>query len=208
MSQITPEQLPLTSIVLAGNWEDGKGTTAELSLETHMRIGAYAVRAEQTDQELTVVFTGGLKAANGLSEATAMEHAWNRYFPHLKDQVTVHTDGDCYDTASSAENTREILAQENLLSEKIGFFTSSTHIVRAARSFERHGFSNLLVPVAAEDILKQSGDPLRMQQAVAYEQSFRHHRRAAIEAGLRGLQRIDPEDRLVKYLAKKARPNR
>lgn len=200
--------LPPTAIVLAGNWDKLDGPQPELSLETRMRVGAFAVYTEQAQQDVTAVFTGGLKAENGQTEVEGMYDFWIKTYPELQDKATLLLDGDCYDTATSARNTHALLEEQSLATKQQAFITSGTHLKRATRSFERNGFSGLLVPTSAEDLLLQSARQADQDAATNYNRSTRHHKRVIIEAGLRGLQRVDPADRMVGLLARVVRPNR
>lgn len=209
MKQIDIVQLPPTAITLAGNWESVTGDQPMLSLETRMRMGGFAIMANQHPAEnVTVVFTGGLKADNGTTEADAMGELWHGAFPELRDKVTTYLDGDCYDTATSAGNTHRLLEASGKTADSYTFITSSTHLTRATKAFERNGFAGKLVPVAAEDLLRLSPDIEDQTIARTYQRSVRHHKRVGVEAVLRGLQFVDPGDRAVKALARAVRPNR
>lgn len=212
MNKLEISQLPPTVITLAGNWEPvtpEQPDASLLSLETRMRMGGTAIMAEQHPAEnMTVVFTGGLLDADGRSEAAAMGNLWNGAFPYLSEKVETLLDGACYDTATSARNTHALLEQSERIADSYTFITSESHLVRATRSFERHGFKGQLVPVAAEDLLFASDSKDDHVAARDYLVSERRQKRRQIEGILRGIQHIDRGDRLIGGLARRARPNR
>ena len=198
--------LPPTAIVLAGNWES-TGPQRQLSLETSMRLGGFAVYREHHADAVTAFFTGGLKAQDGTGEASAMLEDWRRDYDALCPETTIYVDDDCYDTSTSARNTRDLMDTKGH-HERVTLITSETHMSRSMRTFERHGFKGTVVPATAEELLFASSRPEDRARAQSYVMSGRYFKRMGIEWLLRGIQRVDPNDKLAQLASRTARPNR
>ncbi len=190
--------MPASFIVLAGGWE--RGPSPELTIETQMRIGGFAVAAAQLDSVEHVIFTGGL-VSEGVTEAAAMvDFTKDHYSDAAHKTAMFHIEDYCFDTSSSARNVRQTL-DDNNITGPVGFITSATHMKRAHGLFLRNGFdTDQLVPMTAESLLSQ-GDEASRQMAAEYTASMRYKTRLAIELGLRALAKVDPNDTLVQRLA-------
>jgi len=201
-SRDLPPELPPNVIVLAGGWEHQDGTP-DLSVETRMRVTALGVLARRGLAE-QAFFSGGLTSPdNNLTEATAMVDYFRSRFPDLAN-FPIHTESESYDTTTNAQNIGKLAAQLQVR-PPYTLITSASHLKRSVGIFKHAGLE--VIPVKAEQAFTQRSDH-HAKFANRYLQSLRHAKRIATETTLRALAVIDRKGILVRYLARRTRPNR
>ncbi|HVX58900.1 MAG TPA: YdcF family protein [Candidatus Saccharimonadales bacterium] len=145
--------LPENYIVLGRDWDNRVGKRPKLSMEARMTVDAIGQIAKSRRVD-SIIFSGGLLAENGVSEAKAMHRYLNRHFKPDELQVdgAIYEEARCFDTVTSAEHSAQVIEAQSL-EGPFGLVGSRSHMKRATEIFGRQGLD--VVPVVAEPLFAQ-----------------------------------------------------
>lgn len=194
-------------VVLGSSWEDFKeGEHPELSTDSKLRTLAAGVLASEKDIS-QLIFAGGRTAGpENPSEAQEMKRYLKENFSNL--EVSIKLDSESFDTIENAKFVNEIAGKTDL--SKVFVVTNEYHRERVSAIFEYVGMP--VEVVAAEDVLRRTYQKDKGENYYPYKKFIEQHlnsgeikRKEFLEVGLRVINKLDPEGRLLTSLAKKLR---